>query len=65
MKGQTQFTRHIFLLITGIKTKMLLMIFWGLIATLTSVSGNCDVANPQLNDFDWTKVGISVLKCLL
>jgi len=44
---------------------MLLIIFLGLIAKLASVSGYCDFGFLQSNDFDWTKVGISVLTCLL
>jgi hypothetical protein len=44
---------------------MLLIIFLGLIAKLTSVYGDCDVENLKLNDFDWTKVGDIALACLL
>jgi len=44
---------------------MLLIIFLGLIATFTSVFGDRDFGNPKLKDFDWTKVGISLLTCLL
>jgi len=44
---------------------MLLIIFLGLIAKLASVSGDCDFGTRTLNDFDWFKVGISVLTCLM
>jgi hypothetical protein len=40
---------------------MLLIIFLGLIANLASVTGYCDIGPAKLNDFDFTKVGISVL----
>jgi hypothetical protein len=40
---------------------MPLIIFWGLIAKLTSVSGDCDVGKTEVEDFDWTKVGVRVL----
>jgi len=40
---------------------MLLIIFLGLIAKLTSVSDSCDVGISKVKDFDWTKVGIGVL----
>jgi len=37
---------------------MLLTTFLGLIATLTSVSGECDVGTQDVKDFDWNKVGV-------
>jgi hypothetical protein len=40
---------------------MLLIVVLGLIATLTSVSGDCDVGTQEVNDFDFPKVGIGVL----
>jgi len=40
---------------------MLLIIFLGLIATLTLVSGDCDVGTQGMKDFDFTKVGVRVL----
>jgi hypothetical protein len=40
---------------------MLLIIYLGLIATLTSVSGDCDNGTQEVNDFNFTAVGISVL----
>ena len=39
---------------------MLVIIFLSLIAKLTSVSGDCDIG-PQNVNFDWDKVGVSVL----
>ena len=45
---------------------MLLTIFLDLIAKLTSVSGDCDVGTQEVDDFDWTEVGIGqrlVLVC--
>jgi hypothetical protein len=44
--------------ITGIKFKMLLIIFLGLISKLTSVSGECEIGTSEVSDFDWDKVGI-------
>jgi len=44
---------------------MMLIIFVGLIANSALLSGACDVAPPKLDNFDWNKVGISVLTCLL
>jgi hypothetical protein len=41
---------------------MLLIIFLGLIAKLTSVCGDCDVGNQTVNNFDFTKVGITELR---
>jgi len=43
---------------------MLLIIFLGLIAELTSVSGDCFV-EPQNVNINWDKVGISVLTQLV
>ena len=40
---------------------MLLIIFLGLIAKLTLVCGDCDVGTSVVDDFDFTRVGISVL----
>jgi hypothetical protein len=39
---------------------MLLIIFLGLIATFTSVSGDCNIGTQDENDFDFTKVGVGV-----
>jgi hypothetical protein len=52
------FIHHLFSLITGIKTNMLLIIFLGLIAKLTSVSGEC-LGTQDIKVFDWNKVGIN------
>jgi len=40
---------------------MLLIIFLGIIAKLTLVSGDCDVGTSEVNDFNWTKVSVRVL----
>jgi hypothetical protein len=40
---------------------MLLIIILGLIAKLTSVSGNCEVGTRDVKYFDWYQVCISVL----
>jgi hypothetical protein len=52
----------IFSCITGIGANMLLIIFLGLIINSALLSGACDFGSPNLNDFDWAKVGIRVLK---
>jgi hypothetical protein len=44
---------------------MLLIVFFGLIAKLVLVSGDCEVATLTLNDFDWDEVRISVLTSLV
>jgi len=44
---------------------MLLIVFFGLIANLALVSGDCDLGTPTLYDFDYSRVGICVLTCLL
>jgi len=59
-KIEKQFTYHLFSFITGIKTKMLLFVFLGLIANLAFLSGECDVGTLKLKDFDWNKVGVRV-----
>ena len=41
---------------------MLLIIFLGLTAKLTSVSGDCVVETPVLKNFDFIKVGVIALK---
>jgi hypothetical protein len=43
----------------------MLIIFVGLIAKLTSVSGNCVVGSQDVPHFNWNKVGVSVLIQLL
>jgi len=40
---------------------MLLIFFFGLAATLTSVSGGCDVGNQDVKVFDVSRVGIDIL----
>jgi len=65
LKGLSQFTYHMFSLITEIKTNMLLFIFLGLIAQTSLIAGDCDFGIIKLNDFDVNRVGISVLTCLL
>jgi len=40
---------------------MLLIKFFGLIAKLALVCGDCDIGTSELDDFDWNKVGIIVL----
>ena len=64
-EGQTQFSCHLFSLITGIKTNMLLIICLGLMAKLEFVSCDCDFGPLLLEDFDLSKVGIGVLTCIL
>jgi hypothetical protein len=49
--------------ITEIQTKMMLIVFLGLIAKLTSVSGDC--GKGYVKDLTWDKVGIGVLIHLL
>jgi hypothetical protein len=44
---------------------MLLIIFWGLIAKLTLLSGDCDVGTLKLKDFDWKKVDVNVFTSFL
>jgi len=40
---------------------MLLIIFLGLIAKLALICGDCDVGTQEVNNFDFTKVGICIL----
>jgi len=44
---------------------MLLIVFLVLTAKLALVSGDCNLGTPTLHHFDYSKVGICVLKCLL
>ena len=64
-KRQREFIYQFFSCITGIGAIMLLIIFLGLIINSALLSGACDFGSPNLNDFDWAKVGIRVLKLLL
>ena len=56
-----QFTCNMFSWVTGIETKMLLIIFLGLIATLTSVSRGCEIGPQSVKNFDFYKVCIIVM----
>jgi len=40
---------------------MLLIVFLDLIATLTLVSGECDVGTQNIDDFDWIEVSFRLL----
>lgn len=40
---------------------MQLIIFLGLIAKLALVSGDCDIGTSEVDNFDFPKVGVSVL----
>ena len=51
--------------ITGIKSNILLIFFFGLASTLTSVSGGCDVGNQDVKVFDVSRVGFGVLTWFL
>jgi len=44
---------------------MMPIIFFGLAATLTSVSGGCDVGNQNVKDFDVNKVGAGAFSWFL
>jgi len=44
---------------------MLLIIIVALIANSALLSDACELGPPKLDNFDWKKVGISVLTCLL
>jgi hypothetical protein len=44
---------------------MLLIIFLGLVAKLTFVSGDCDVGAQEVKNFDYPRVGITVLTQIL
>jgi len=61
IEGQTQFTYHLRSLITEIKSNMLLIIFMGPVVNLRLVYGNCYVGTQDVNDFDFVRVGISVV----
>jgi len=60
-KEERKLIYHFFKLITGIKTNMLMIIFWCLIAKLASVCDGCDVGTSEVNSFDWNQVSIFVL----
>jgi len=44
---------------------MMLITFWALTANSALLSYASEVAPPKLDSFDWNKVGVSVLTCLL
>jgi hypothetical protein len=60
-KGNTKeiYVHHFSPTITGIETKIMLIIFLGLIAKLTSVSSECVVGSQDVKNLDWNKVGVS------
>jgi hypothetical protein len=60
-EGEIKFTYRLFSLTTGVKNKMLLVVFLGLIATLALVCADCDVGSWGVDNFDYNKVGIGVL----
>jgi hypothetical protein len=60
-KGQRQFTYRLFSLIAGIKTNMLLIVFVGLIAMISSVSGDCVAENMTVTNLTWSQVAINRL----
>ena len=60
-KGQREFTYQCVVCITGIGANMLLIIFLALFANSAFVSGASDLGPQNLKDFDWDRVGISVL----
>jgi len=40
---------------------MLVTTFLGIIAKIAFVSGECDVGTQEVNDFNFTRVGVGVL----
>jgi len=40
---------------------MMVIIVFGLIATLTTVSGDCEFGTEEVKEFDFTRIPISVL----
>jgi hypothetical protein len=61
MGTKRKFTYHFCPRITGIETKMMLIVILGLIAKLTSVSGECGDEHQYVTNLNWNKVDISVL----
>jgi len=47
------------------ETNILLIIFLGLISKLAFLCGDCDVRTSEVNNFDFTEVGIVVLALFL
>jgi hypothetical protein len=64
-EGEKTFYLSLFSWITGMKTKMFLIIFLGIIATLTSVSDGCDIGTSEVDNFNWTAVSASILRGFL
>jgi hypothetical protein len=65
-KGQRKFSYRLFWWITGFEGNMLLLSFvLGLFAKLAMVSGACELGTPIYNNFNWTRVCISVSICFL
>ena len=44
---------------------MLVIFVLSLISKLALVCGDCDFGTPKLNNFDWSKVGVSVFTSFL
>jgi hypothetical protein len=55
----------IFSSITGIGANMLLIISLVLIANSVLDSDACTIGHPKLTNFDWNRVGIGLMTCLL
>ena len=64
-KGQREFTYQCVSCITGIGANMMLIIFVALIVNSALLTDARGVAPQHVVDFDWNKVGVSVLTCLL
>jgi hypothetical protein len=56
---QRKFTYLFSSRVTGIETKMMLIIFLGLIAKLTSVSGQFIFGIQDVKTLNWEEVGVS------
>jgi hypothetical protein len=56
-----QFTYRLFSLIAGINTNMMIIIFLAIIAKIALVCDGCDIGNWGVNNFDWNKVGITIV----
>jgi hypothetical protein len=64
-KKERKFTLQFCPIVTGIETKMMLIVFLVLIAKLMTVSGDCGDGFQGVNNFTWNKVGIGVLILIL
>jgi len=60
-KEERKLIYHFFKLITGIKTKMLMIIVWSLIFKLAWVCNGCEVGTSEVNNLDWNQVANFVL----